>query len=87
MHCYLAVATPKGGVDRRCSGDSDVLMILPPRCLSPFNFTLIVLLVVIGTLCWYGPFHLAQLNDAAIIICNTATWFLHFDCNGPNYVC
>lgn len=66
MYCYLAVATQKGRVDRRCSDDSDVLMILPLRCLSPFNNTLIVLLVVIRTLCWYGPFHLAQLNVAAM---------------------
>lgn len=56
MYCYLAVATPKCGVDRSCSDDSDVLMILPLRCLSLFNNTLIVLLVVIGTLCQYGPF-------------------------------
>lgn len=67
------------------------LMILPPQCLSLFNNTLIVLLVVIRTLCRYGPFDLARLNVAArgttLIVCNTATWFLHFDCNCPNYIC
>lgn len=91
MYCYLAVVTPEDRVDRRCSDDSDVLMILLPQCLSLFNNTLIVLLVVTGTLCRYGPFDLARLNVAAhgttLIICNTATLLLHFDSNCPNYIC
>lgn len=50
MHCYLAVATPKGGDDRRCSDSTDVLTSLAQWCLSLFNVLVIALLVVIETL-------------------------------------
>lgn len=49
MHCYLAVATPKGGDDRRCSDSTDVLMSSAQWCLSLFNVVVIALLVVIET--------------------------------------
>lgn len=70
---------------RRCDS-TDVLTISLPRCLSLFNVAVIALLVVIEIL-----FHPALGNVAecgtALIICNSATQFLHFHCYSPNSAC
>lgn len=86
MHCYLAVAAPKGGDDRRCSDSTDVLTISRPRCLSLFNVAVIALLVVIETL-FHPALGFVAACGTALIICNSATQFLHFHCNSPNSAC
>lgn len=64
MYDYLSVVTLKGGVDRRCSDSSDVLMITVQWCSSLFNATVIALLVVIGSELPVGHFHLTLVNFA-----------------------